>query len=289
MSLQEAPLELNNTRFPVEVKVLLCKATNWQMLKKGMTNRSFVFSSSGQRYILRIPGEGTDRLINRKQEADVYKVISGRGFCDDPVFIDSGTGIKITRYLDGTRTCDPYDKDDLKRCMALLRRFHGMRLKVNHTFDLFGQIEFYESLWSRESIYPDYREMKERVFSLKPFIDAQERTSCLSHIDAVHDNFLFCGNQLQLTDWEYAGMQDPHIDVAMFCVYNNYSRGQVDQLIDLYFEGNCNSLVRRKIYCYISACGLLWSNWCEYKHQLGVDFGKYAQRQYQYAKEYCRI
>ncbi|MDY4971049.1 MAG: NTP transferase domain-containing protein [Lachnospiraceae bacterium] len=37
------------------------------ILKKGMTNRSFLFSCHDQRYIMRIPGEGTDRLIKRKQ------------------------------------------------------------------------------------------------------------------------------------------------------------------------------------------------------------------------------
>ena len=36
---------------------------NIKTLKKGMTNRSFVFSCKNQRYIMRIPGEGTDELI----------------------------------------------------------------------------------------------------------------------------------------------------------------------------------------------------------------------------------
>lgn len=35
--------------------------------------------------------------------------------------------------------------------------------------------------------------------------------------------------------------------------------------------------------------GLLWSNWCEYKKSLGVEFGEYSLRQYRYAKEYYRI
>ena len=37
------------------------------VLKKGMTNRSFLFSVKGERYIMRIPGEGTAHLINRKK------------------------------------------------------------------------------------------------------------------------------------------------------------------------------------------------------------------------------
>jgi hypothetical protein len=35
-------------------------------------------------------------------------------------------------------------------------------------------------------------------------------------------------------------------------------------------------------------CGLLWSNWCEYKRKLGVEFGEYSLRQYRYAKDFYR-
>lgn len=84
-------------------------------------------------------------------------------------------------------------------------------------------------------------------------------------------------------------MQDPHVDIAMFCIYSFYDREQIDQLIDIYFYGKCDRKVRIKIYCYISAAGLLWSNWCEYKRNLGIEFGEYSLRQYRYAKEYYRI
>lgn len=58
--------------------------------------------------------------------------------------------------------------------------------------------------------------------------------------------------------------------------------------MDLYFEGRCEETVRVKIYCYMAACGLLWSNWCEYKRTLGVEFGEYSLRQYRYAKDFYR-
>ena len=84
-------------------------------------------------------------------------------------------------------------------------------------------------------------------------------------------------------------MQDPHVDVAMFCIYSLYNKRQVDRLIAAYFTDGCDDATRIKIYCYIAACGLLWSNWCEYKRNLGVEFGEYSLRQYRYAKDYYRI
>ena len=264
-------------------------------LKKGMTNRSFLFTCRGRRYVMRIPGEGTDRLIDRQQEAAVYGAIRGRGLCDDPIYLDPSTGYKLTAFLEGTRVCDPEDPEDLGRCMELLRRFHDMDLTVPHSFDIFGQIEFYESLWNgAPSVYRDYERTKADVLSLQGYIDAHVQRRCLTHIDAVPDNFLFVsrpdgGADVQLIDWEYAGMQDPHVDIAMFCIYALYDRARCDRLIDLYFPEGCPAPTRRKIYCYIAACGLLWSNWCEYKRSLGVDFGEYALRQYRYAKDFYRL
>ena len=60
-------------------------------------------------------------------------------------------------------------------------------------------------------------------------------------------------------------------------------------MIDLYFEEECDRATRLKIYCYMAAGGLLWSNWCEYKRKLGIKFGTYARKQYEYAKEYYEI
>lgn len=247
-------------------KVDSSKIKKIKILKKGMTNRSYKFLCKGKKYIIRTPGEGTDQLINRKQEAEVYAVIKGEGFCDDPLYIDDGIGYKIAKFLKKVRPCDPDNVSELKKSMTKLRKLHDLGLKVKHEFDIFGQIDFYESLWAgTPSIYEDYYVTKKNIFSLKKFIDEHAGEKVLTHIDAVPDNFLFYqdkeGNErLQLTDWEYAGMQDPHVDIAMFCIYSLYDRSQIDRLIDIYFEGKCDFNTQMKIYCYIAACGLLWSN-----------------------------
>ena len=57
--------------------------TGVSALKKGMTNRSFLFSCRGEPYIIRVPGVGTGRLISRRQEAEVYRVVRGRNICED--------------------------------------------------------------------------------------------------------------------------------------------------------------------------------------------------------------
>lgn len=290
--------ELENESLEVISKTLNCKnedIKNIKTLKKGMTNRSFIFTVDSKKYIMRIPGEGTDKLINRKEEADVYNTIKEKNICDELFYINPDNGFKISSFVENSRVCDPYNFEDVSKCMKKLKHFHDMKLKVNHEFNIVKQIDFYESLWLEpKSIFDDYQQTKKNVLSLIPFVNKNKAESVLTHIDAVPDNFLFSKNgkteNIQLIDWEYAGMQDPHVDIAMFCIYSLYdSKEEIDNVIDLYFENKCNINTRIKIYCYVALCGLLWSNWCEYKRQLGVEFGEYSLKQYRYAKDYFKI
>lgn len=266
----------------VEIKKL-------SVIKKGMTNRSFKFWYKGEAYIIRIPGAGTEGLINRRQEAEVYTILKSSDICDHIIYFDAKTGYKISKYYKNARVCDPQKEDDIKRCMVFLRNFHQEKFYVSHVFDLWERINYYEALWTEKTIYTDYEFIKTRVFQLRDYISVDNSEFCLCHIDAVPDNFLFVGNDIHLIDWEYAGMQDPHVDIAMFGIYSLYNREQMDNLIDFYFQVKCSDAVRLKIYCYVAICGLLWSNWCEYKRMCGVEFGEYAFRQYQYAKDYLKI
>ncbi len=295
-------LDSESNQLKTDAIQVICKAlnanaeeiVNISVLKKGMTNRSFLFECRNKKYIMRIPGEGTDKLINRAQEASVYNAIANKNICDNISYINPANGYKITEFLDGARVCDALNHEDVSRCMKFLRSFHGLKLKTDHEFDIYKQIEFYESLWNgTDSIYKDYKQTKANILSLKPYIEAHAKEKVLTHMDAVPDNFLLTekdGNEeIRLIDWEYAGMQDPHVDIAMFCIYSLYDRKQVDLLISDYFTEGCDDATKIKIYCYIAACGLLWSNWCEYKRNLGVEFGEYSLRQYRYAKDYYKI
>ena len=285
-NLQTDAISIIQDCFNVEVDEI----KNITVLKKGMTNRSFLFECQNQKYIMRIPGEGTDHLINRKEEADVYQALENRQICDDVLYMNPDNGYKITAYLEDATNCDAENWDEVEACMTKLREFHELNLTVDHRFDIFNQIDFYESLWNGEkSYFKDYEKTKAAIFDLKKWIDTLEKKETLVHIDAVPDNFLFTKDGIRIIDWEYAGMQDPHVDIAMFCIYSLYSREQVDHLIDLYFKGDVSPIIRTKIYAYIASAGLLWSNWCEYKRSLGIDFGEYSLCQYRYAIEFFKL
>lgn len=264
------------------------KIKNIRVLKKGMTNRSFFFEHDSNKYIMRIPGKGTDELIDRQSEYDVYRTIKNMNWTEKVLYLNPDNGYKLSKFIKNSHNCDTNNSEQVQECMDLLRKLHHSGFKVHHRFDLYNQIDFYEELRGNVSAYRDYDEVKERVKKLRPFIEKNAKKEVLCHIDANPDNFIFSKNHLYLIDWEYAGMQDPDIDIAMFAIYAMYDQQKIDKLIQFYYHNQCDLITKQKIYAYIAACGLLWSNWCEYKQSLGLDFGAYSIAQYRYAKEYSK-
>ncbi len=261
--------------------------------KAGMTNNSFRFFCRGVEYMLRVPGPGTKQLISRTREKAVYDALRGSDIPDRLTAMDPQSGYKLTEYWADSHNCDPGNMDEVRRCMEFLRAFHEKKLRVDHEMDLFAAIEKYEGLMGGSSAYGDYDAVKARCLAMKPFLDSQETEWSLTHVDAVPDNFLFAGQRsgehMHLIDWEYAGMFDPHLDIAMFAIYAGYDRQMLHQLMEWYFGGPVEDALRQKIYCYTALGGLMWSNWCEYKKTLGADFGAYAESQYRYASEFSLL
>ena len=259
-------------------------------LKQGMTNDSFIFSLNNERYTIRVPGVNTDKIINRHEEYDVYQAIKDEEFVEPIVYIDRDKGYKISKFIENSHTVNPKDWNEINACLKRLKEFHNQSHRVEHYFDVFEHINYYESLMPNASKYEDYKETKKNIESLEPIIENLVKDWTLCHIDAVCDNFLVTENQdVYLIDFEYAAMQDPDLDVAMFIVYSLFNRQEIDRIIDIYFEHQATPLKRYKIYSYIAIVGLLWSNWCEAKQDQELLNSSYAQQQYNYAKTFYQI
>ena len=259
-------------------------------LKQGMTNDSFIFSINNERYIIRVPGVNTEKIINRHQEYDVYQAIKNEEFVEPVVYIDREKGYKISKFIENSHTVNPKDWNEISACLKRLRDFHNQSHRVEHYFDVFEHINYYESLMPNASIYEDYGDTKKNIESLEPVIENLVEEWTLCHIDAVCDNFLVTENQdVYLIDFEYAAMQDPDLDLAMFIVYSLFNRQEIDRIINIYFENQVTPLKRYKMYSYIAMVGLLWSNWCEAKQDKELLNSLYAKQQYDYAKTFYQI
>lgn len=257
-------------------------------MDKSMTNRLFYFTADGKKYLLRTPGEGSEYLVDRRQEAWVYRTLADKDITDRFVYMNPETGLKITEYIADVHCCDIQNMDEVRRCIRHLYSFHCLHLECGEWFDIFEKLKEYETACRHEMdlYFPDYRDVREKAGRLEKVIENSPKEYCLCHIDPVPDNFLVRADKVFLIDWEYAAMADPHMDIAMFCIYAGYDKAKIDRVIDFYFEETVSEEIRRKIYAYIAVGGLLWTVWCEIKRDSGVTFGDYEKIQYQYAVDF---
>ena len=278
-------LELVSKVFEVpesEIKDIRC-------LKSGMTNKSFLFQLHGNSYICRIPGPGTELLINRRQEEAAYQAVKPLNITEHLLYLNGETGYKIAEFYDDARNADPADPGDMKQCMAMLKRLHHSGLEVSHSFDIRERISFYTGLCQGRTgiLFEDFNDVSLHMTELLDWLDTLDRPKVLSHIDGNVDNFLFSKDgTVRLIDWEYAGMCDPLIDIAMCSIYSYYNEDEIKQLMELYFDRPAVTREQKITYAYVALGGFLWSLWAIYKSTLGEEFGEYTIIMYRYAKKY---
>ena len=70
----------------------------------GLTNLVFRIDSGADRYVLRIPGKGTEEYIDRKVEMHNARVAAYAGVSAEVLHADSDNGVLLMRHLDNTVT-----------------------------------------------------------------------------------------------------------------------------------------------------------------------------------------
>ncbi len=283
------------------LKVQESQIQNIRRLKAGMTNNSWLFTVKDKSYICRIPGQGTEKLINRHEEYEVYKAVSSLNLTEHIIYHDETNGYKISEYYESSRNADPKNDTDMNYCMKKLRTLHDSGLKVRHSFKIGEKINFYEKLCGGTEAIPfsDYKENCILRDKLLKWIDDLKRPEVLSHIDSVADNFLFLKgadiseterdmSKIKLIDWEYAAMNDPLIDIGMCAIYSYMDEEGTYKLMKAYFDREPEELETNIVYTYMALGGLLWALWGIYKEELGVNFTDYTIKMYRYFKKYAK-
>lgn len=281
-------MEYISDRFNVEQE----KIRGIEPLKAGVTNFSFVFSISGKRYVFRLPGIGTDKLINRFNEKYVYEVIMPLGISDEVVDFNAENGIKIARYYENSHIADPYNDDHLAKSMRHLFKLHKNKFTIEHRFDIENMINYYYSLAKEANAirFSDVEEVLIKVEELHNFSKKLAIPEILCHGDFAHTNVLLLPDgSTKIIDWEYSGAADPIMDVSMYSIYAEFDRERIDLALNLYLGRSPNKNEQARLYLYVALAGFLWCMWGQYKQSLGQEFGEYPLKMYRYMKDFYKI
>lgn len=261
--------------------------TNISKMPSGMTNDSILFEYNKNKYIIRIPGMGTDSLIDREQEYYSYMSIRDLDISDRVIYMNKDTGVKITEFEENSRTLSLKSKEEIEKAFDILRTLHSSGIKVPHDFDLINRLKYYEEICIEKNVdfVADFYSMKDNILREIEILSSLEIEDVFCHIDPVYENFLLLEDgSMILIDWEYSSMADPLIDLAMFSIHGELNKDEIDTVLKIYFKRDPRPEERIRTYIYMSLCSLLWYLWAEYKGALGEDFMDYKLRMIETSK-----
>lgn len=233
----------------------------------GMTNHSYKVTRADGEYVVRIPGEGTEEMINRADERKSTELACSLGIDSELLwFGDDGT--KVMRFIPDPQPLDEAvmrQPENLQQAAAIFKTLHTCGKDTGVRFEVFEMADLYERI-IREAgtaFYDDYEDVRGTVMSIKETEDAQgeaPRVPC--HNDSLVGNWVLRGDgKLFLIDWEYSGMNLAMWDLSCLSIECAYGPSEDEALLEAYYGRTPSVDERRQLAAAKLYVDYLWTLW----------------------------
>jgi thiamine kinase-like enzyme len=229
----------------------------------GLTNRVYRVGE----FCVRLPGEGTEEYINRAHEAVAAREAARAGVSPEVIHADAGSGLMVTRFIEGAVTMSPENfaarKGSPARAGEAFARLHRSGAAFPFRFELFAMIDEYLGVLSTKDVeLPDgYHEVVKEAEAVRAALAAHPAVLAPCHCDPLCENFLDTGETMWIVDWEYSGMNDPLWDLGDLSVEGMFTDVQDMEMMEAYFGRAPSAAEHGRVVIYKAMCDLLWTLW----------------------------
>lgn len=257
----------------------------------GMSNKNFRVNFEGKSYVLRVPGPGSEGMVERCNEEFNAIEACRMGVNPEIRYFNSQTGIKLADYVENAETLNAgtiQRHDNLRKIADIYKRIHNSHVRLKNEFCVFYEIEKYDKLILKANaiMYEGWNDFKPQVMALESLLNQLGVEMCACHNDAVPENFIKAEDgTIYLIDWEYSGMNDPMADFAALFLESEFSEDSKEYFLKKYYQDQIPPHVKERILCYEILWDTLWAQWTVIKEANGDDFGSYGIDRYNRAKE----
>ena len=254
----------------------------------GMTNHSYkVTLKNGEELLVRIPGEGTEEMINRQDE---YKSteLACRLKIDSELLYFGDDGTKVMKFIHDPQPMDEevmQRPENLKQAAEIFRTLHTCGEDTGVRFEVFEMADLYEKIIRDGGVafYDDYEEVKQTVMDIKAEVDRDgeaPRVPC--HNDSLTGNWVLDGNgKLYLIDWEYSGMNEAMWDLSCLSIEAAYEPEHDDALLNAYYGREATVDEKKRFVAAKLYVDYLWTLWGLTRVPFDGDFmQEYADDRY---------
>ena len=233
----------------------------------GLTNRVYKVEAGTERYVLRIPGEGTGDYIDRTVEAHNARVAAAAGVSAEVLHFGDD-GVMLTRHLDGCVTMTPETfvatSGAPARAAAAFKRMHDCGQDFRFRFELFAMIDDYLAHLDKlgaTRLPEGYHAVLEEAEAVRRVLNDKPAKLAPCHCDPLAENFLDNGERMWIVDWEYSGMNDPIWDLGDLSVEAGFSDAHDREMMAAYCGGTVPPAIYGRMVIYKAMCDLLWTLW----------------------------
>ena len=259
-------------------------------ISEGMTNSSFIFKVDGENYIYRYPGNGTNKIINRKNEKTSLKLANKLGIDPTYVYLDTNEGWKISKFVTSFREPDYNSKEDSSKVIKVLQKLHASNVKVKYGMKPWDDACKMEELLKKNDAdsFNQFEELKGKIKKLYDRTRGDGIKNCFCHGDTYKHNWMIKENgDTLLIDWEYSGMSDPGIDVGYYIVDAMYDFDDAKSFIKKYLDGNDNEENEFHFMAYTAIIAYYWFVWALYRESCGAVMGESLYNWYKMSEKYA--
>jgi thiamine kinase-like enzyme len=256
----------------------------------GLTNHNYLISIRSGNFVVRLPGKGTEEMINRSHEHISSNLANELDIDAKLIYFDDKTGIKISRFIEGavTMTAETLSTDEnLILVVETLIKLHTSGKNTGIEFNAMKMIEEYESLLktNQGKFYEDYNSIKEKVLQYYQEIYRNNFVSVPCHNDPLCENWIKGNDRIYLIDWEYAGMNDAIWDLSDVSIEACLTWEKDRFLLNLYLGHDAGNDEIRRFLINKVFLDFLWSLWGKLRGLYEDDMEEYAHTRYVRAKK----
>ena len=264
----------------------------------GLTNRTYrVEFPDGSRCMVRIPGEGTEEIIDRSDEKVSTEFACAIGI-DAKLYYFGVDGTKVSEFIPNavTMSAETMREDKrIRQAARLLKTLHGSGKDTGVKFEVFDMAACYEKIIEENGVYmyPDYAQIKASVMDIM----AQEDETCEikkvpCHNDPLCENWVVSGDddRMYLIDWEYAGMNDGIWDLADISIEGVYTAENDELLLTEYLGKKPDQNEYRHFLASKLYVDYLWTLWAKTRVPYdGQPMEDWAQEHYERLKDNLKL
>jgi thiamine kinase-like enzyme len=262
----------------------------YETLAGAITNHNYLVTVDGEpgspgagKFVLRIPGKGTDTFIDRECEQHNQLAAAAAGVSPPVLYLIEPGYCRVVPFIEG-ETLHPATiaghPDRLRLVVEAIRTYHDKAVFENEV-RVFDLIRDYARK-GRELDAPQPYQIEWMLWvgqRIERALQRDEPAAVACHGNLLSENFLLGPEgRLWVIDWEHSGTADPYFDLGSLCVEHPLSASEEESVLATY----CGSPEERRyarMMLYKLIVDLRWSLWAMIQckvSKLEFDFYQYG-------------